>query len=400
MTEAAPVVVDDFGRYDRQERITWWKQRRLSNARVAVVGAGALGNEVVKNLALMGVGSILIIDHDEVEMSNLARCVLLRPEDEGRRKATVVAEAARRLNSEIEIVGIDADIRSFGTGLARRADVLVGALDNREARVYLNRLAWRTGRPWVDGAIEALEGVARVFQPPVSCYECTLTAVDWEIINHRRSCRLLTRDEMMTGRVPTTITTASIVAAVQAQEVVKLLHQDDSAVKNLVDGIVYSGSANEAYSISYPHLADCLAHHTYDEIMEVDPGDATTRSLLRSTGFDHGVVELNDDYLVEWRCSSCGERHPGRGPLSLATVDDGRCPTCHQEMTPEFTSSIGLRGSSEAAPVGEAPLSDVPLADLGLRVDEILPMRSGSDYRYVWLAELDERLPQSWRTPV
>jgi adenylyltransferase/sulfurtransferase len=62
-------------RYHRQELITWWDQSRLSNSKVLVVGAGAIGNEVVKNLAMVGAGFISIVDMDSIENSNLARCV-------------------------------------------------------------------------------------------------------------------------------------------------------------------------------------------------------------------------------------------------------------------------------------------------------------------------------------
>ena len=69
----------DESRYDRQERIWWWDQASLASARVLVVGAGALGNEIVKNLALVGVGHVDVVDMDSIENSNLARCAFLRP---------------------------------------------------------------------------------------------------------------------------------------------------------------------------------------------------------------------------------------------------------------------------------------------------------------------------------
>ena len=128
-------------RYDRQERIRWWDQERLASARVLVVGAGALGNEIVKNLVLIGVGSIVVVDFDVVEHSNLARCVFFRDGDDGAPKAATLARRASELNAAVEVHGLDTDLRALGTGIAFRADVLVGALDSREARLFLNRLA-------------------------------------------------------------------------------------------------------------------------------------------------------------------------------------------------------------------------------------------------------------------
>src|SRR5262252_8460788 len=96
------LIIDDGDRYGRLRLISWWRQERLAAARVLVVGAGALGNEVLKNLALVGAGSIHMIDLDTVEPSNLSRSVLFRPEDGGQPKAVVAARRAREITPEIE----------------------------------------------------------------------------------------------------------------------------------------------------------------------------------------------------------------------------------------------------------------------------------------------------------
>jgi len=81
-------------RYHRLRLIQWWDQTRLQNARVMVVGAGALGNEILKNLALLGVGKSFIVDLDTIEESNLTRSVLYRAADNGQEKAATAARAA------------------------------------------------------------------------------------------------------------------------------------------------------------------------------------------------------------------------------------------------------------------------------------------------------------------
>src|SRR4051812_5845022 len=96
--------IDDDDRYSRLRLIPWWRQERLAAARVLVVGAGALGNEVLKNLALLGVGTVHVIDLDEVEPSNLSRSVLFRAGDGGRAKAVVAAERVREINPEMTVV--------------------------------------------------------------------------------------------------------------------------------------------------------------------------------------------------------------------------------------------------------------------------------------------------------
>lgn len=375
-------------RYDRQERIGWWDQERLAASRVLVIGAGALGNEVVKNLALVGVGSILVIDFDTVELSNLARCVFFREEDEGRPKASTLAERAGALNPNVKVRGIDGDARGFGAGIALRADVMVGALDSREARLFVNKLAWRVGRPWVDGAIEALSGVARVFSPPDSCYECTLTEADFEILAHRQSCRLLSREDLLEGKVPTTATTSSIVAGLQAQEVVKLLHRDVDGVRSLDGAMVFDGANNDAYPLRYPFDEDCLAHHTYTDPIAWEPAlDATFADMAAAAGLDDAVVELGDDHVVSWACPGCSEVGIAGAPVALVKFGDARCPTCGEMRQPEAISSVGVPG----------PHAGIALVDLGVRPDEILAVRRGLDYRYVWAQSPAPELPEEWR---
>src|SRR5579872_5694081 len=73
-------------RYSRQRMIARWDQERAAKARLLVAGAGALGNEVLKNLALIGIGNIVVIDFETVEIPNLARSILFRREDLGKPK--------------------------------------------------------------------------------------------------------------------------------------------------------------------------------------------------------------------------------------------------------------------------------------------------------------------------
>ena len=159
------------------EFISWWEREKVKNAKVLVIGAGALGNEVLKNLALMGVGNIFIIDFDKIEAANLSRSVLFRETDNNRGKAEVAAARARSINPDVHIQYLNADVTtSLGLGIIRRMDAIIGCLDNREARLAVNRFCYWMNKPWVDGAIQELLGLMRVFVPgDGACYECTLT---------------------------------------------------------------------------------------------------------------------------------------------------------------------------------------------------------------------------------
>lgn len=366
-------------RYDRQERITWWDQRRLSDAHVLVIGAGALGNEVVKNLVLIGVGTVDIYDFDVVEMSNLARCVFFSATDEGHSKALVLAEAAGRLNADVTVRGHDLDVRQLGSGPFADADAIVGALDNREARLYVNRIAWRVNRPWVDGAIEGLSGIARVFRPSLSCYECTLSEADFQQIAHRRSCRLLTRDQMVAGKVPTTATTASIIGGLQAQEVVKLIHGDTASHQvGLNGGLRFEGDINDVYPIVYPLVEECFAHHTFEAPTRLAmAADRTWTDVVNAVGWTEATVELDDDWLIEWHCAPCNSTVPDAGPLALVAQGDATCPRCRDARTPITIASIAVPG----------PHADTTLSAMNTRSNEWYAVRLGIEYRYVAITD-------------
>src|SRR5437762_11572728 len=197
----------DEERFSRFGLIAWWDQKKLARARVLVIGAGALGNEIVKNLALLGIGNIFIADKDRIEHSNLSRSVLYRESDAGKFKAEIAARAARDIYPQINVGCFVGDIvHDLGVGVFRWADLVIGGLDNREARLAINRNCWRVNRPWIDGAIEQIQGVARVFIPSTDgpCYECTMSENDWKLLQARRACNLLSRQQMEEGKTPTT----------------------------------------------------------------------------------------------------------------------------------------------------------------------------------------------------
>src|SRR5207249_2753220 len=110
------------------------------------------------------------------------------------------------------------------------------------------------GPPWVDGAIEGLRGVARTFMGDGPCYECTLSEADREILSRRRSCALLTAEEIVAGKVPTTATTASLIAAVQVQEVIRILHGEPT-LRN--QGWTFIGETLDAWVTEYSEDPDC-----------------------------------------------------------------------------------------------------------------------------------------------
>ena len=136
------VIDPDANPFDRQNRIEWWSQEKIHNAKVMVVGAGAIGNETLKNLALLGFANLFVVDFDTVSTSNLSRTVLFRKTDVGQKKAVIAAERVREL-CLVEDARIDwfhGDlVWELGTGLYREMDLVLGCLDNVETRFAVNK---------------------------------------------------------------------------------------------------------------------------------------------------------------------------------------------------------------------------------------------------------------------
>ena len=248
-----------------------WDEERINNLKIMVVGAGALGNEVLKNLALLNVGNIFIVDFDHVEYANLAKSVLYREEDCGKEnlKSSVAARKVQEINRHVKVMAFNGDLRSdIGLGVFRRMDAIIGCLDNRLARLMLNRQCFKVGKPWVDGAIENLSGELTVFMPGTSCYECNLTEEEHKWIHYELGCFKVAMENLRLGRIPTTPISSSIIGAMQVQEALKLAMGNTN--KSLAGRkFNYNGMNNviELYELDGLEKG-CLSHFHYDPVYE------------------------------------------------------------------------------------------------------------------------------------
>ena len=215
----------DQDRYQRLRLIKWWDQTKLAQTSMIVVGAGALGNEVVKNLALLGVGKIYIADFDQIETTNLTRSTLFRAADVGRWKAEVLAERAAELNPDVHTRAMRCDVRSdLGLAFLKNMDVVFGCLDNREARYFVNRSCYLLKKLFIDGGLDTLNGSVSVFHPPqTACYECTLNPADRQELQRRISC-LKSAEPEVKHHIPTAPTIAAIIGGLQTQIAIRAIH--------------------------------------------------------------------------------------------------------------------------------------------------------------------------------
>lgn len=372
-------------RYHRQELITWWDQAKLRASRVLVVGAGAIGNEVVKNLSLVGVGFITIVDMDHIEHSNLARCVFFREEHEGRNKATVLAEQAMLLNPDVTAEAFTKPIQRLGIGKLRNYDIVIGALDNREARAWVNQAVRKLGGYWIDAAIEGLRGLVRTFGPEGACYACTLTENDYKVMGHRRSCALLAPEEILSGKTPTNSTTAGVVAGVQVQEAVKFLVGQTQMLSLVGKCWVYTGDSMTTYTTNYQEDEYCLAHDRYESFVEF-PKTVKLSDLVApaSAMLDDEIIAIDfeEDLVHLFACKTCkagatADRYRLRSSLSLG---EGRCQHCASELTGSIVTSIE---------VNDAAL-DLQISEFGFAMEDVVTLRSQNSRVHVLIGGIED----------
>ena len=226
----------DEDRYERSRRITWLDMEAVQRSKCLVVGAGALGNEVVKDLVLSGAQYITLVDMDRVVRSNLNRCVFFREGDAERSLAKVeaVAQRAMELAPECRISTLEGKVEDMGTERFANYDVIFGCLDNIAARLHLNAQACHAKVPYIDGGTDGFRGKVQVVLPPATpCLQCAMNQSHQRLLERRFSC---TGAEVVVHerKIAAEITTSSIIAAMQVREALKVVSgRSDACIKHV-----------------------------------------------------------------------------------------------------------------------------------------------------------------------
>jgi adenylyltransferase/sulfurtransferase len=212
-------------RYVRQIRYARWGdegQRALAASAALVCGCGALGSMTANTLVRAGVGRVRIVDRDFVEISNLQRQVLFDEDDVARQlpKAVAAAEKLRRINSQVRVEAVVADVDHGNLEeLCRDVQVIVDGTDNFEIRFLINDVSIKHGIPWVYGGCLGAEGQTMTILPgETACLRC------------------LMHDCPPPGTLPTCDTAGilapivGLIASIEAMEALKILSGHRSSV--------------------------------------------------------------------------------------------------------------------------------------------------------------------------
>ncbi len=303
-------------------------QRALKAARVLCVGAGGLGSPISMYLAAAGVGTLAIVDYDQVDYSNLQRQLLHMTRDVGRPKVESAAERLRAINPEILVQPIATALDSSNAlEIVRASDLVVDGSDNFPTRYLVNDACVLTGRPYVYGSIFRFEGQASVFAVPGQpCYRCLYPEPPPPDLVP--TCA----EGGVLGVLP------GIIGTIQATEAIKLILQvGEPLVGRLLILDALRMKFREVRLAADPDCPVCGSHPTirelqdYDEVCGVHAGGRAQPSAVDAgADFDISPAELKQ------------------------RIDSGRAPTLLDVREPmEFR--INRLPNASLVPLGELP---------------------------------------------
>ncbi|BFZ62535.1 E1 ubiquitin-activating protein uba2 [Saitoella coloradoensis] len=164
-----------MSRYSHLEKSLPTLSEKIKTSKVLMVGAGGIGCELLKNLALTGFGEIHMVDLDTIDLSNLNRQFLFRKEHIKKSKALVAKESAAKFNPNVKLVAHHANIKDpeFSVSWFASFDIVFNALDNLDARRYVNQMCLAADVPLIESGTTGFLGQVQVIKGgKTECYDC------------------------------------------------------------------------------------------------------------------------------------------------------------------------------------------------------------------------------------
>ncbi|MBI4738857.1 HesA/MoeB/ThiF family protein [Candidatus Woesearchaeota archaeon] len=213
-------------RYARQEAlrsIGKEGQKKIRKATAAIAGCGALGSVSAELLCRAGIGRLILIDHDVVDLTNLQRQALFNEADVGKTKVAALSDHLKRINKDVTLIAKPAHLDASTIDLLDDADCIIDGTDDVDTRLLMNKYSRKNSTPWIYGGAIAERGLVYVTTKDSPCFSCIFpmirqgeTCEEYGILN---SC-------------------SHIVAAVQASECIKII-----TGKQPVKGLVHINAA-------------------------------------------------------------------------------------------------------------------------------------------------------------
>lgn len=318
-----------YERYQRQILLKEFgivAQKKLSQAKVLVIGAGGLGCPALQYLAAAGVGTIGIVDDDVVSLTNLHRQVLYAMNDIGLSKAEVAASKLKQLNNEVTIITYNVRLTNTNAfQIISEYDIVIDGTDNFSSRYMINDACVLLNKPLVYGAISKFEGQAAVFNVQVS---------DERPINYRDLFPTPPKDDEVLNCAEAGVlgVLPGIIGTMQANETIKLITGIGELLNNKL--LTYNALNNATYelNLSPNDESQKLIPKTEDEFLKID---------------------------YEWLCSPSNSE----AEINFSVFDE--------MMSQKDTIIIDVREQDEQPEVFEFEHLKIPLTELGIKSSDI-----------------------------
>jgi molybdopterin/thiamine biosynthesis adenylyltransferase/predicted Zn-ribbon and HTH transcriptional regulator len=352
--------------YHRNTLLPGWDQNRLTHSTVIVMGMGALGNAVAQSLALSGIGHLILCDMDRIEMSNLSRAPLFKESDVGAYKVDAAARTLSQISPDIQIETRNRPFE-YAIGLAelRDADLVMGCLDSRSARLELAGRCGLVSTPWIDGATGEWSGEIRPYLdlPDGPCFGCGLSDETRATPDISRSCRIHDENLPVGSTAPLSMVVGNEMALIAVRWLMGLDVKRDIMILN--------GSNGEIYPLQHQRSLSCPYHQPIHSVKKIFLDHTATVSQLRD--------ELgNDAHPLTWKpfqvsahCRTCDYISN-----QVGVIRPSNCPKCKHLLFPRTQLDIF-----------RAP-QNTSLKTLGVAPGEILPVKIGDQINFVEFAKV------------
>jgi adenylyltransferase/sulfurtransferase len=308
---------------------TFCSRVRLGELRATVVGAGALGSEVVRLLGLLGAGSARVIDPDVVAATDLAKSIFAR-RSIGQNKATAIAESARLLFPDTDFEAFPCEVADIGFGDMLPVDVIFGCTDSNLSRLELAYISIQLAVPLVDGGLSAADlSAGRVSYFPgreASCYGCMLTGnkraellTEWD----SAACSCAAANSGDGASYPSTPMLASIIASLQVEAALRYRDNPPAAAFSW-EASIHPVPRIERLELT--RAADCPFHDLAPARSEAPGDDCTVAGYLTPHGPSAALIP-DWPLCVRARCIACGCVWAPMRRLGYVRRR-GQCPDC------------------------------------------------------------------------
>lgn len=343
MTQSSHRVPDParYARHLALDEIGPAGQQRLADSSVLVIGAGGLGSPAALYLAAAGVGTIGLVDHDRIELSNLQRQILFTTDDIGRGKAVTAQSHLAALNPSLRVVAHEEKLTAGNVErLFRDYDVIIDGTDRLATRYLINDACVLFDKPLVSAAIHRFEGQALTYLPGTSpCYRCLYPDSPEDLVPNCATAGVL-------GVLP------GVMGSLQATEALKLLLGIGATLAGRL--LVYDALSLTFDEFRFARRTDCavcgehptitsVAHHEEKGLNRIaDWSPQQLASELKGGGEEKlFLVDVREPH--EWAAG----RLPGSVHIPLGTLP-GRMDEIPADVTPVFICAAGGRSMRAA----------------------------------------------------